>query len=231
MSYSDTWWNDTTHKIDNGFFWRKNFQRNYCKTENMNLPDQLDLKQERSLINTGTKTALDKLALHNLKEAVAYANQCSRGSLEQPELISLCWTAVRQAAENYRIKKSKGIRFFAFCKPYIRGQINLERKQKIVVRNVELSQFMLSDENTEGVIGPDFSNLETKELLSGLKPAIFEQLTDRERAIIILRYESGFSFTEIGERIGFSRQSIQKSHAKALKKLRSALEQKRTQLL
>lgn len=194
-------------------------------------PPQLDLKIEKLLINSGTKNALDKLALHNLDEAVKYAKQCCRGSLDEPELISLCWVALRQAAANYRIKKSKGIRFFAFCKPYIRGQINIERKQKIVVRNVESNQFLPPDENTEGITGPDFSNLETKELLAGLKPAIFSQLSDRERAIVILRYESGFSFTEIGERIGFSRQSIQKSHFKALKKLRSALEQKRTQLL
>ena len=190
----------------------------------------IDPKQERQLINSGTKKALDKLAMHNMAEAVKYASQCSRGSLAQPELISLCWIAVRQAAENYRIRKSGGIRFFGFAKPYIRGQINLERKQKIVVRNTEVNQFEPSDENTEGVIGPDFSNLETKELLAGLKPAIFSELSDRERAILILRYESGFSFTEIGERIGFSRQSIQNSHFKALKKLRDALEPKREQL-
>lgn len=195
----------------------------------MNFLPAISSDAERKLIDRGTKNVLDKLALCNLQEAVIYARHCSRGIFSDGELVSLCWVALRQAAKNYRHHKSRGIRFFAFAKPYVRGQINAERKRNRVVRNAE-------HESLDGAadcdtVEPNFSNIEASELLAGLKPAIFSELNDRERAILILRYQSGFSFTEIGERIGFSRQSIQKCHAAALLKLRGALQEKREQLV
>lgn len=183
----------------------------------MNFLPPIRLEEERKLIDRGTKKALDTLALHNLQEAVIYVRHCSRGNIGQEEIISLCWVALRQAAKNYCHRKSRGIRFFAFAKQYLRGQISAERKKKLVVRNAEHQSF---DGTEDSTVEPDFSNLESKELLAGLRPAIFSELNDRERAILILRYQAGFSFTEIGERIGFSRQSIQKCHAAALEKLR-----------
>ena len=203
----------------------------------MNFLPPIDRAAEKKLIDSGTKSALDKLALHNLKEAVVYTRHCGGQSISEEELVSLCWTALRQAAKNYCHRKSNGIRFFAFCKQYLRGQISTERKRKLVVRNGTQTSIDDVDETSwvdfslvETSVEPDYSNIETKELLAGLRPAIFGQLNDRERAILILRYDSGFSFTEIGERIGFSRQSIQKVHAAALLKLRSVLQEKRALL-
>lgn len=193
----------------------------------MNFLPPIRLEEERKLIDSGTKRALDALALHNLQEAVIYVRHCSRGNIGQEEIISLCWVALRQAAKNYCHSKSRGIRFFAFAKQYLRGQISAERKKKLVVRNAEHQSFDGTEENT---IEPDHSHIEAAELLAGLRPAMFSELNDRERAILILRYSSGFSFTEIGARIGFSRQSIQKCHAAALLKLRGALQDKKGQL-
>lgn len=199
----------------------------------MNFLPPIGRDAERKLIDSGTKRSLDRLALHNLQEATIYAQHCSRGGLGQEEIISLCWIALRAAANNYRHHKSKGIRFFAFCKPYIRGQISAERKRNRVVRNAEHKSIDPVNDIplVETTVGPDHSNIEARELLAGLKPAIFSVLSDRERAILILRYSAGFSFTEIGERIGFSRQAIQKNHAAALLKLRGALQEKKAQLI
>lgn len=198
----------------------------------MNFLPPIGCEAERKLVNSGTKKALDKLSLHNLEEAVIYTRYCGGRNLGREELISLSWIALRQAAKNYRHHKSKGIRFFAFAKAYLRGQLKAERKRKLVVRNAEhQSMDEVNDPPlTETTAEPDFSTVESKELLAGLRPAMFLTLTDRERAIIILRYSSGFSFTEIGERIGFSRQSIQKTHFAALLKLRSVLENDRKKL-
>lgn len=199
----------------------------------MNFLPPIDLVAERKLIDSGTKNALDKLALHNLQEAVIYVRHCSRGSIGQEEIISLCWIALRQAAKNYCHHKSKGIRFFSFSKPYLRGQISVERKRKLVVRNSEHKALDETNDNAlvETTVEPDYSNIESAELSACLIPAMFLVLNVRERAILILRYQSGFSFTEIGERIGFSRQSIQKVHAAALCKLRGALQEKKGQLI
>lgn len=200
----------------------------------MNFLPAIDRVAEWKLIDRGTKNSLDQLALHNLQEAVIYVRHCSRGSLGQEEIISLCWVALRQAAKNYRHHKSKGIRFFAFAKQYLRGQITAERKRRMVVRNSEqqttLSEINIDSSLVETTVEPDYSHIEFKELFDSLRPAMFEVLTDRERAILILRYNSGFSFTEIGERIGFSRQSIQKNHAAALVKLRGVLQIHKQQL-
>lgn len=198
----------------------------------MNFLPPLDRAAERKLIDRGTKNALDKLALHNLQEAVIYVRHCSRGNIGQEEIISLCWVALRQAAKNYCLRKSGGIRFFAFAKQYLRGQISAERKQKLVVRNSEHKALdeINDDPLIETTVEPDYSNIEAAELLVGLRPAMFAALTDRDRAVIILRHSAGFSFTEIGERLGFSRQSIQKTHFAALLKLRAVLEKDRKTL-
>lgn len=185
-------------------------------------PPPLSREKEDALVKKGTKKSLEKLVLHNMTEAVIYARHISRGTADSGELISACWLALRSASNNYCCRHNSGIRFFAFCKQSIRGQISAERKRKLVVRNSE-HQSLSFDGTEDSTVEPDFSNLESKELLAGLRPAIFSELNDRERAILILRYQSGFSFTEIGDRIGFSRQSIQKCHAAALEKLRGVM--------
>lgn len=218
----------------------------------MTFPPPLSREKEDALVKKGTKKSLEKLVLHNMTEAVIYARHISRGTADSGELISACWLALRAASNNYCCRHNSGIRFFAFCKQSIRGQISAERKRKLVVRNSEhqaldgVNDFRFEHRSgnegsfhihphqiplIETTVEPDHSNIESAELLAGLRPAIFSQLNDRERAILILRYNSGFSFTEIGQRIGFSRQSVQKTHAKSMEKLRKALEENKNQLL
>lgn len=192
----------------------------------MNFPDPLSRAQEDVLVKKGTKKSLEKLVLHNMTEAVVYARHVSRGSMNDGELVSACWLALRSASSSYCCRHISGIRFFAFAKQALRGQISAERKRARVVRNAEHES--LDGANDNQTVEPDYSNIESAELLAGLRPAMFEVLSDRERAILILRYSSGFSFTEIGDRIGFSRQSIQKNHCKALEKLRGALQTNQT---
>jgi RNA polymerase sigma factor (sigma-70 family) len=200
----------------------------------MNFPETITTDKELELIQKGTKRSLDKLALCNMAEALDYTRYCSRGNLSDGELTSLCWIALRQAAKNFRKRKSGGIRFFAFAKQYLRGHINREFARWHTVKNAD-TVHIETEETLQPLLPttcePDFSSLETKELLRGLKPAIFRVLNDRERAILILRYESDFSYGEIGERIGYSRQHIQSIHAGALKKLRVVLESKKEELL
>lgn len=199
----------------------------------MNFPPSLSREKEDALVKKGTKKSLEKLILHNMAEAVIYSRHCSRGALSEGELISLSWVALQAASRTYCCRHGSGIRFLAFGKPSLRGQIKAERKKNRVVRNADHQPIDIVNDIplVETTVEPDHSNIESKELLAGLRPALFSELTDRERAIIILRYSAGFSFTEIGERIGYSRQSVQKTHAKSMEKLRSVLLEKRAQLI
>src|SRR5689334_3591192 len=92
----------------------------------------ITVEEEERMIRDGE---MANLVLHFVREAFAYAKTCCRGALEDDELLSLAYLALHQASENYDIKKSGGVRFFGYAKPYIRGQIHREWKKKDVVRN------------------------------------------------------------------------------------------------
>jgi len=199
----------------------------------MDFSKTIDKAAERKLLKRGTKNALDKLALAFMSEAVIYCRHCSRGGLSETELVSMCWIALRQAAKNYRLRKSNGIGFFGFAKQYLRGQICKEFKRLEVVRRG--GELVEMEEEIPALVptscDPDFRGLEAKELSRGMQPAILRTLNEMEREIIRLRYEFDLSFREIGERLGYRRQHIQTLHKESLLKLRGALESSRSQLL
>ena len=54
-----------------------------------------------------------------------------------------------------------------------------------------------------------------------------KSLNSRQRSAIILRYIYGFSDTEIGERLGITRQAVNRLQRKSLNILREVLEKKK----
>ncbi len=79
--------------------------------------------------------------------------------------------------------------------------------------NSEIPETLAADFSVEETV----ANNETLELLAeGL-----EQLDERERNIIILHYYSGFTLTEISEKMGISYSYVKVLHNKALNSLKN----------
>lgn len=174
----------------------------------------------------------EAVALGFVREAVRYTRKVCRGGLEDGELISVCFAALQQAAKNY--DPARG-RFFAFAKQYLRGAVAREWSKKDVVKNsradnTEGSDVAYKTLEASAVELPDFGSIYTREEWELLYPAIQKRLNDVERMVIVLRYKAGFSFEEIGELRGVTRQAIQRTHRGAIQKLHLALTHKQEKL-
>jgi len=200
-----------------------------------NLLDQFPETTEDSEIALLHAKNFEAVAIGAMREAVKYARKCCRGSLGDDELISICYPALLQAAENY--KSRHGITFFAFSKQYVRGAISREWRRRDVVRNSSRYE----DEESPIAppkphddlqpVQPDFESLDVKERWSLIWPVMQKRLNDVERMVLVLRYKAGFSYEEIGRCRGVTRQAIQRTHACALKKLFRAVAHQRKALV
>lgn len=189
------------------------------------------------------------LALHNMREAFAYAKKCCRGMLSDDEIYSSIYESLCAAAKNF---KPNRIRFFAYAKPYIRGGLSLVWKSKDVVKrgkNMAMTHIDLyasastveHHEDADGLTGilhreknppippstePDIESVQLREEYALIQPLMKSMLTDKEQTVIAFRYKSGMTFERIGKLLDTSRADIQLTHARALKKLRSGARSK-----
>lgn len=210
------------------------------------IPEKMEDGDERALIviisstnktNPARKEHVEKLVLHNMREAFFYARHVSKGHIPDGEVLTTCYSAVLGAANN--VKPSDN-RFFAFAKPWIRGALSRYWKTKDVVKNSSLHETPDFEPEPDKVTAtcdgnesfepleadhaePDFDRIELAEKLALVKPMIKSRLNDQEQMVIELYYTSGFTFSKIGEMLGVTRSAIEHTHARALKKLRSAL--------
>lgn len=240
---------------------------------------QFDLPQNRlpreketelSLRIQADKTDLDAvhiLVLHNLQEALYYTKKCSNQAIPDADLLSLCYDTLLRNAK--RFKSEFGTRFFAFCKPGLRGSLTRYWKGLDVVRNASAKRtdeiiggptfvpftggtdyvsrsiaggrlpIPMEDEVVDnhphddefkdnitctqgGVVEADFDTIHRRELWSQVEPSI-ALLSDRQKMVLRLSYQSGFNFQEIGNLLGISRSAVQTVHAKALDTIRGDL--------
>lgn len=212
--------------------------------------EKLTLKDEARL--TKSPEGQTDLVLHNMAEAFYYAKHISRSRLPDDELFSLSYTALTNAARNYKPERNKGFkgsRFFGYAKPYVRGEICRTWNRMKVVHNADTISLdgviialdhgrddWLSLEKDESVVGSlapdnfdtykveaDFDGMHLRERWSMVEPLMRKVLTDQERMVLDLFYMGGFNFQQIGKLLGISRSAIQSSHSRAIKKLRGHL--------
>lgn len=189
----------------------------------------------------------DRLILHNLREAVLYTGRCCRGAIEPGELLSLCYAALRKSAPRFR---SGGITFLAYSKADLRGEISRHWKSQDCVRNSYFHES--ADEPTirrtslisgaeegetftaawegadvleENYSEPEWGAIEMRERMALIRPIMDSVLNERERTVVQLTYESGFSFEQIAGLMvpRVCREAIRMTHERALRKVRNAL--------
>jgi len=195
----------------------------------------LTAEVELDLARKGDEDSRNDLALHNMREAFFYALACAK-TLPPDEVYSLCYKALSAAARNFEPGRTS--RFFAFAKPYIRGEIyrTFKRLTHVVTKAetmeipVEADDEDLASANFEAfqkatAVAPDFESIQARDEWASIKPLLAE-LTERERMVLQLFYQSGFNFSQIGKLLHVSREAIRVTHVHAIKKVRCQVARK-----
>lgn len=220
------------------------------------LPDRILTREEEDALaveirKSKSEDKINTLVLHSMREAFSYGIACAR-KLPADEVFSLCYAALRSAAPNF---KPGQIRFFAYCKQYVRGEICKAFNNLPIVKGAKTQQFvpdcLLGAEvggdrdNREETLNhiddmlrkkvdtvePDMEGIMSRDEWRALLPIFQERLSELERMVLELRYQSGFNFFHIGSLLKVSRQATQAAHNRAINKVRSALKGKRALFL
>jgi len=200
----------------------------------------LTLKQESAAVKTAAGRT--KLVLANMREAFSYSKNTSHGQLPDGDLFSLCYTALTNAAKNYKPNLNRRFaesRFFGYAKPYIRGEIRRTWSRLKIVANGECVEYIdeiQTDEDSEdkkcsyikllnppNLVEPEFDKIHIKERWARVAPILAWELNDQERMIVDLHYRGGFNFKEIGRMLEITRSAVQGTHSHALRKVRNRL--------
>lgn len=202
------------------------------------LPDnKLTPEEEQVLGKQATDEAREQLVMRSMRDAFYYAlsivSDPSAYNLDETVIFSLCYSALDRAAKNFKIGFST--RFIRYAKPYIRGEIFKEWRDSTAVREfpVESAEDPIEEPGTSGTKWVesenfDFDGLHIRELWKEIQP-IIKTLTIQEQVVLELRYSGDLDFSSIGRLMSkpVSREVVRKNHARALKKIRSALLQKK----
>jgi RNA polymerase sigma factor (sigma-70 family) len=80
------------------------------------------------------RTSHTDLVMNSMREALLYTRECCRGKIRDDALVSLCYETMAKSA---RIFKPGKLRFFAYCKARLRGELKRHWKNLGTVRNAE----------------------------------------------------------------------------------------------
>jgi RNA polymerase sigma factor (sigma-70 family) len=80
------------------------------------------------------KAPAEELVMNSIREAVLYTRKCSYGKIPDDALLSLCYETMLKSAA---IFKPGRIRFFAYCKARLRGEVKRYWRSLETVRNAE----------------------------------------------------------------------------------------------
>jgi RNA polymerase sigma factor (sigma-70 family) len=171
---------------------------------------------------------INSLVMSNMREAVIYSRRCSRQSLEDSVLISVCYGALVRSAK--RFKAGYGMRFFGFAKAALRGDISAYYKTLEVVKNAgehaqppleEFKSTAMAEE--EPTTEADFQSIFARDDWKMIAEVIKRKCNAQEKMVLDLSYQKHLNFQEIGQLLGVSRSAIQAAHARAIRKIRNEL--------
>lgn len=200
--------------------------------DNLPIVGFLTREGEDVLARVNTEETQTALALCNMREAWVYTRQVCRGKLQDDEIYSLCYAALMKAAKNFEPGR---VRFFAYSKVYLRGELSRHWESKNLVKHAHLHETELPLDTTGGLsrpdlaqVQPDFQTIFANERWALVKPVMDDVLSDHERMILTLIYGSGFSYSAIGGLLDISRSAVGETHNRAIGKVRVALASKGT---
>lgn len=196
-------------------------------------------EEEQRFAKLGTDLARHMLIMHSMHEAIPYLLTYGRGMFTKADAISLGYEALSNAAKNFR--EGHDCRFFVYAVRYLWGAASRYWNKLNVVRGVNedkldrldalpaaFADLHMASGDDLGYCEPDLSGLDREMKLAVLRPYL-NRLTERERMVLDLVYQGRYDLVTIGQMMQppVSRSAIQICHAKAIRKLRRLLSDKR----
>lgn len=182
------------------------------------------------------KEAKDKLVLHNLRLVAHIAKKYNSNAKDPEELISIGIVGLIKAVNSFDVDKN--VRLVSYAAKCVQNELLMSlRSGKKYQNDISLHEPIGTDRDGNQIVMLDIINSDTPDFADTLDftlksermlKAVREELTPRERTVIILRYglcdQDVFTQQEIAERLDISRSYVSRIEKKALKKLNAALE-------
>lgn len=202
-----------------------------------NFPPPLSADEEREAVEAwmrGDEQARDKLIAHNLRLVAHIIKKYYARGCEPDDLISIGTIGLIKGVNTYR--PDKNVRLATYASRCIENEILMHfRSERKRAGDISLSDALDTD--------PDGSTLSLMDLLSEdmeldtrmaeqdtavrLRRAVDTVLTDRERAVINMRYaldrDEALPQRIVAQQFGISRSYVSRIEKRALEKLRFAL--------
>ena len=197
-------------------------------------PKPLSEKQEREYLrkmHEGDIGARNKLVEHNLRLVAHIIKKYYGVQTEQDDLVSIGTIGLIKAIDTF--KPDKNIRLSSYASRCIENEILMHfRSAKKTAQDVSLNETIDTDKDGNPLTLMDIMAVDDNILdeldrkLNGRKLGQFirEELTDRERQIIIMRYGLGgrepMTQKKVAKIMNISRSYVSRIETKALKKLK-----------
>jgi len=200
-------------------------------------PKPLSAKEERFYLEQAAKGDLNArniLIERNLRLVAHIMKKYYSQSADQEDLLSIGTIGLIKGIETFDL--SKGARLATYAARCVENEILMYfRSQKKTSGDVSLSDYIETGKDgtqlsVQDVIASDedlFEDLSRKEEAGKLYAAIEKCLTQREKAVVRLRYgldgSVAFRQQEVAAQLGISRSYVSRIEKKALEKLRKEL--------
>ena len=197
-------------------------------------PKPLSEKQEREYLrkmHEGDIGARNKLVEHNLRLVAHIIKKYYGVQTEQDDLVSIGTIGLIKAIDTF--KPDKNIRLSSYASRCIENEILMHfRSAKKTAQDVSLNETIDTDKDGNPLTLMDImavddnilDELDRKLNSRKLGQFIREELTDRERQIIIMRYGLGgrepMTQKKVAKIMNISRSYVSRIETKALKKLK-----------
>ena len=201
-------------------------------------PKQLTAKEEREYLirmAEGDEMARNKLIEHNLRLVAHIARKYSSSVSDSEDLISIGTIGLIKGITSFN--PEKGARLATYAARCVENEIlMLMRSKKKTQGEVSLNDPIGTDKEGNQIYlidvmksdgGEVFEEIQTKEHIKQLYKNIKNELTERERLIIKMRYGliDGKDYTqhEIADKLKISRSYVSRIEKKAIKKLKKGI--------
>ena len=201
-------------------------------------PKPLSEKKEREYLQKmaqGDADAKNKLIEHNLRLVAHIIKKYYGVSSEQDDLVSIGTIGLIKAINTF--KPDKNIRLSSYASRCIENEILMHfRSVKKSAQDISINETIYTDKDGNQLTLLDImavdddiiDNLDKKLNIKKLGQYINEELEEREKKIIILRYgldgRKPVTQKQIAKQMNISRSYVSRIETKALKKLRKRFE-------